>query len=105
MGMHEYEPFAVVIERNGDTIVTRLSGDFDLLSKPRFDEEVKPLTAQARGGALVIDLRGLSFMDSTGINALLEIVAESRRDGFNLSVVNGGEPVRRVLTATGVDRI
>jgi anti-anti-sigma factor len=53
----------------------------------------------------MVDLRGLSFVDSPGIRLMLQLDAESRNDGFDLAVINGTGFVQRVLRETGVDRI
>jgi anti-anti-sigma factor len=51
---------------------------------------------------VTLDLRGLSFMDSTGVRMLLEAAAASRRDGFAFAVVRGNPDVMRVLEVSGI---
>ncbi|HEV7774196.1 MAG TPA: STAS domain-containing protein [Conexibacter sp.] len=60
---------------------------------------------RSRGFAtIVLDLRQLTFMDSTGLRLLLRLDAESRSDGFRFAIVDGEGPVRRLLELTQFDR-
>jgi anti-anti-sigma regulatory factor len=48
-------------------------------------------------GRIVIDLRGLRFMDSTGLRLLVTADLRLRRDGRELALVPGPEAVHRVF--------
>ena len=52
---------------------------------------------------LLVDLRELSFMDSTGIRILLELAADSARDGWRLTVVKGPPQVQQLLEMMRID--
>jgi anti-sigma B factor antagonist len=79
-----------------------VSGELDLSSALTFDEEVR--RAEERlPQALVLDLRRLRFMDSTGLRLIMEIDALAREDGFNFSVVRGSPAVHRVMEISGVE--
>jgi anti-sigma B factor antagonist len=65
-------PGQLVIEKtqDADGVVLALSGELDLASAPVLERELRD--AEATGPTrLVIDLAGLAFMDSTGLQALL----------------------------------
>ena len=49
-----------------------------------------------------MDLRGLSFMDSTGLTLLTRWHNASRRDGFDFALVQGDERIARLFTLTGL---
>jgi anti-sigma B factor antagonist len=100
-----FEPFKVSVEQRPGTVVARLCGEFDLAALEPFRRDVQPLLESARGGSLVIDLRGLSFMDSSGIRALVELNDESRRDGFQLVIVQGEGAVARAAELTGLGEL
>ena len=55
-------------------------------------------------GKVVIDLRQVEFLDSTGLRVILSANARSRSDSFKLEVINGPEQVRHVLELTGMDK-
>jgi anti-anti-sigma factor len=54
---------------NGELSVITATGELDLESAPQFERALE--RASRQGGALVVDLTGLRFMDSTGLKALL----------------------------------
>lgn len=53
---------------------------------------------------LVIDLRGVTFLDSSGLRALLAADRRARRAGRRLALVRGPEPVQRVFEIALLDR-
>jgi len=56
------------------------------------------------GGELVVDLRGVTFMDSTGIRLLLQAREHARRCRASLLLVRGPGEVMRVLELVGLDQ-
>jgi anti-sigma B factor antagonist len=63
-------------------------------------------THRAPGATIILDLSGLSFMDSTGMRLLLEADAESRANGHSLELRAPTKAVTRVLEIAGVlDRL
>ena len=54
--------------------------------------------------AFAADLRGLTFMDSTGVHALINAEQRCRTQGTRFFVIRGSAAVDRVLTALGLDR-
>ncbi len=52
---------------------------------------------------LVLDLRGLRFMDSTGLRLVIRWDTAARDDGFAFAIVPGIEVVDRVFRLTGMD--
>lgn len=66
---------------------------------PALTEQLDGLPA---GASIIIDLRGLTFMDATGLSALLAFAGEERTCGF----VAGPRNVQRVFEITGTaDRL
>jgi len=91
-------------DRDFDTATLRLSGEFDLACEERFQEEFdEALSEPAR--SVVLDLRGLDFMDSTGLRILVQIDARARRDKFEFVVLSGDGHVRYVLRESGLDGV
>jgi anti-anti-sigma factor len=89
--------FRVDVEDDGTLLVLRLHGELDLMSVPTVEETVD----RHRGRqAVVVDLRDLEFMDSSGLRMIIEL--RNRSDGTPVSFVAPGERVGRVLDMTGV---
>jgi anti-anti-sigma factor len=95
-------PGQLVIEssREDDVAVLTLSGDLDLASSPSLERE---LTAVESAGArqVVIDLGGVGFMDSTGLQALLRARERATtQEGVQLALKRGPHQVQRVFELT-----
>jgi anti-anti-sigma factor len=80
----------------------RLAGELDLATVPRLDDELKAVE-DAGPEVVLVDLQGLSFMDSSGLRALLAADARAREAGRRLVLVRGDERVQRVLSITRLD--
>ena len=80
----------------------KLSGDLDLSTAKRAEEAIE---AAERSGAatVVVDLRGLSFMDSTGLRVIVSADKRARRSNKRVVIVQGPAPVRRVFEITRLD--
>lgn len=78
-----------------------LHGEFDIDSADAATLALSELLDR-RPDAVVLDLRGLDFMDSTGVKFLVDARDRAHELGVELSLVYGGDPVRRVLTVSGV---
>jgi anti-anti-sigma factor len=80
-----------------------VSGELDLSSALTFDEEVR--RAEERlPDTLVLDLRKLRFMDSTGLRLIVSAHARAKTRGRRLAIVLGSEPVKRLFRLAGVNR-
>jgi anti-anti-sigma factor len=83
----------------------RLSGEFDMVGCEDFEAAVRALSGdQLR--EITIDLAELTFIDSSGIRALLESRRLAEEEGLVLLVrVPENGQVRQVLELTGVDSV
>jgi anti-anti-sigma factor len=70
-----------------------VSGELDLATVAELREAVRSAAAAAR--EVLLDLREITFIDSTGLTLLVNVDAESRADGFGLAIVPG-PAVRRL---------
>jgi anti-anti-sigma factor len=95
-----------VEHRDGDrAVVIGVSGELDLASSPGLEQELD--RHMSAGTELVIvDLRQLEFMDSTGLSVLVRAHQRAVEAGQRFAVVRGPQQVQRLLTLTGVaDRL
>ncbi len=84
------------LDESGVTVVT-VSGEVDIVAGSPLEEALA-----GAGEHLVVDLSGVTFMDSTGINALLHA---QRRHGQVAIVCPPSQHVRRLLELTGAGRV
>jgi len=88
-------------ERPGGVQVA-LSGELDIATAPKLEDEVRRLEDDGHT-LIVIDLRGLEFMDSSGLRALLAADSRARERGARIVLVRGDERIQRVLRITRMD--
>ncbi len=94
--------FGLVIEPlAGGAVRIALRGELDLEHAYTFDEELRRVEAE-RPPCLVLDLRGLSFLDSSGLARLLAARHRARRDRRRLLLVRGSAAVQRLMAITAV---
>jgi anti-sigma B factor antagonist len=94
--------FGLTIEPLGDGAVrVALRGELDLEHAYTFDEELRRVEA-LRPSCVVIDLRGLTFLDSSGLARLLAARRRARRDQRRLVLVRGTRAVQRLMAITAV---
>jgi anti-anti-sigma factor len=93
------------VDRDGDTVFARLAGELDLAAEEPLDTLFGQLAGEAATRNLIVDLRGISFMDSTGLRILLKQEMGSRRDGFDFALIPPRGPAMKVLRLSGVDRL
>lgn len=77
-----------------------LEGELDVASAPELGREID--RADHQGSRLVMDLRRLSFMDSTGLRALVAASDSAEAAGRDFVVIRGPAQVERLLTVTRV---
>lgn len=91
----------VDVERHDGTVLVSLSGDLDLASAPGLDESLRGCEDGA--DTVLMDLRGLSFMDSSGLRVILGADARARSRGSRLVLIPGPPGVQRVFQLTLLD--
>ena len=93
--------FRCDVVRDGESVAMRLFGELDVATAPEAEAAFSKL-AQRRV-PVVLDLRGLTFMDSRGIRMLLSFREQALTLGFPF-IVACGERVERLLELTGIRR-
>jgi anti-anti-sigma factor len=88
--------------REEDSVRVAVSGELDLSSALTFEEELRRIEENCDMPLLVLDLRSLKFMDSTGLRLILSAHARAINRGRKLAIVQGGHAVRRIFRLTGV---
>jgi len=97
--------FNVEVRDDRQAVVIEVSGELDLASSPALEHE---LERGAGSGAplVIVDLRKLEFMDSTGLSVLVRAHQRASESDRKFGVVKGPPQVQRLLDLTGVaDRL
>lgn len=84
---------------NNDAVQLSLSGELDLASSDKLEREIESAERDAK--ILVLDLRELSFIDSSGLRLVLVAARRADEAGRRLVLVRGPREVDRVFEVTG----
>ena len=90
-------------ERRGGTVRVELTGELDIASARRVEPRLIEVEGKEGLERLLIDLSGVTFIDSTGLSLLLNADGRARRGGWQVTIVTGKGPPRRILRTVGLD--
>jgi anti-anti-sigma factor len=86
-----------------DSTTVVVVGDVDMASTDLFEEAMDRLGSELR--KLVVDLGGVTFIDSTGLSMLVRLHRACVANGGSLVVVAPSEPARRLFEISKVDEV
>jgi anti-sigma B factor antagonist len=95
------EPFAVDVQRRDGITIVRPRSELDLATVDTLRRVLDDIEGV---GCLVLDMRGLSFFDSTGVHLLMELHRRAQREGFQLSLIAPAPPADRAIRLCGLDK-
>jgi anti-sigma B factor antagonist len=84
--------------------VLEVVGEVDLSSAPLLRARIEELL-HLGSRRLVVDLRGVGFMDSSGLSVLVASMKRMKEAGGELTVACPSESILKVFTVTGLDRL
>lgn len=88
----------LAVDRNGNAAAVRCSGRLVAGQNDRLYLEISQLIPSSK--RILLDLRDLTQMDSTGLGTLVRLYVSARSAGCALQLVNIGKPIRQLLSAT-----
>lgn len=94
-----------VEERAPREFVIALDGELDLATEPLLTDAVRTLMAGPVVGALVVDLAGLRFLDSSGMRALLRAHRLAEEQGATFMVVRPQPNVAELLRIAAMHHV
>jgi anti-sigma B factor antagonist len=93
-----------LVDREGALWVA-IAGELDLATAPLLEEKLAQAEISGES-SIVIDLSAVTFIDSSGLRALLDATARSLESGDRLRITEGSAQVNKVFELTGVhDRL
>ena len=100
------QTLAIATRRHRRTVLVELRGELDLCTIDGLTaaiDAIKPHTDGVRH--IVVDLRGLTFMDLAGLRELLKQATFARANHHNLAVVRGPHGVRLLFGLTDAEQL
>ena len=86
--------------RNGSVAIVRPTGELDLSGATVLEAELDRLAEDPELTSVVLDMRDLQFMDSSGLRLVVVADMRAREAGRRFALVRGGETVHRVFEIT-----
>jgi anti-anti-sigma factor len=94
--------FDVTSRTEGGRLVVAATGELDIATVDAVRSE---LAAREPGQGVVLDLRGVQFLDTSGIQVAVEIWRASGDEGFELRIIRAAPQVHRVFVLAGLDDV
>ena len=96
--------FRILTNESGPRVEIAIHGELDLATAPRLQAEFERVAALDGLELVVVDLRKLAFLDSTGLEAMLRLEAALRARDAALAIVRGPRAVERLFTVMRLDQ-
>jgi anti-sigma B factor antagonist len=91
------------VRQEGGAIIAAFSGDVDLEHSPKAREVL--LSCVEQGSKVLVDLSGVSYIDSSGVASLVEAFQRAKKAGVEFALVSVNTPARRVLELARLDKV
>jgi anti-sigma B factor antagonist len=94
----------ISIGRHGGACVVTLTGEVDVYTAPALRARLIE-AAESECSAIVVDMSGVDFIDSSGLGVLVSVLKRVREQGSTMSIVSDREVILKVFRITGLDRV
>jgi anti-sigma B factor antagonist len=98
----EFTPFHCDVVPDGDVVHVRPFGELDLATAPDLEASLVELSSDGHP-KVVLDLAGLTFVDSSGMRAIVEAYHTAARHRVELEIRPGPPNVQRAFQLAGLD--
>lgn len=96
------QPFSATVSAESDRNTVVFSGELDLAGVESARQALD--RAEEGDGMVVLDLSGLTFIDSTGLEVILRAARRAQETGRRLVVARPSEYVKRLFELTAIDQ-
>jgi anti-anti-sigma factor len=103
MDVPEHQKVQVEVTTEGDRVTATVGGEIDAATAERFEQELIPALANAT--SVVLDLTEVSFMDSSGLRALVTVHSDVTSRGGSVALGGQSSAVERLLSVTGLNEL
>jgi anti-sigma B factor antagonist len=93
------------IEELGSVWVVTLRGEIDAYSAPSLREDLRVLVEERGALVVVIDLAAVTFLDSSGLGAIVGTLRRLRERHGRLAIVQPETAASRIFEHTGLDSV
>ena len=103
--MEVVEPFAIDVQDRDDRVEVTPRGELDMASAPELEQTIMPRLQS--GSWILLDLRSLDFIDSSGLRVVVAAHRAAEERGGRFTCVRGapGSTVHRIVEIAGIDGV
>jgi anti-anti-sigma factor len=94
-------PLSISAERRGAVFYVAPAGELDIATAEQLERELRS-AEQSDAETIVLDLSGLTFIDSTGLRVVLDFNERCGGEIDRLRLIAGAAPVERLLDIVGL---
>ena len=104
MGVPSGSLFGIQDDRRNEVARLALRGELDLATAPELDEHLMRVE-QDGVRAVLLDLRDLTFVDSTGLRTFLGAQRRAEENGHRLALIGANDQLRKLLQITKTEHV
>ena len=97
--------FDCTIERSGDTIIVVPEGDIDMETTATMREVLRQVVDSLDGGRIDVDMRAVTFLDSTGLGMIVAAQRAAAAKRIDLKLREPGPMIKMVLEIAALDGV
>ncbi|MEH7011258.1 anti-sigma factor antagonist [Neobacillus niacini] len=90
--------------QNDKEVFVTVAGEIDAYTAPKLREELLPLT-EGKNKVITVDLKGVSYMDSTGLGVFVGLFKQLNKNEGELKLVELSDRLKRLFELTGLSKI
>jgi len=98
-------PLQIATRREADVPIVSISGSCTMEQSTRIGEALEPLAVDPAVKVLILDVRDLDFIESSGLGGVIAAFIKCRDRGAELRVVGPAPAILRVLEITRLDKL
>ncbi|MCH6267452.1 anti-sigma factor antagonist [Neobacillus citreus] len=91
-------------QQNENEVVVKASGEIDAFTAPKLREELAALV-DGKNKVITIDLKDVSYLDSTGLGVFVGLFKQLKNNGGELRLIEMSERLKRLFQITGLSHV
>jgi anti-sigma B factor antagonist len=95
---------SIDVHQQNEEVSVMLAGEIDAFTAPNLREELLPL-AEGENRIMSINLRDVSYLDSTGLGVFVGLFKKLKENGGELRLIELSDRLQRLFEITGLGNI
>lgn len=91
-------------QQNENEVVVKAAGEIDAFTAPKLREELAALVDE-KNKVITIDLKDVSYLDSTGLGVFVGLFKQLKNNGGELRLIEMSERLKRLFQITGLSHV